>query len=217
MRRPGVGKLGPTRALPITKLYSSNRCSRYFKLEYTDHGTTSSGGERSRTARGRRRLARPGYASESCWKSWPPPCASPADQAIGVIDALPDPHSPRAQVVRSRATALGAVSQSAPRDVTRIQDGPLDALVEAWIDRAYGHLGGQVTLAVPAVRQALQLAEPERMRRPFMDSTPQLRGCCASTATLSAAGQLAGSPAASKVVTPRPTSAARTDPRSAVA
>jgi LuxR family maltose regulon positive regulatory protein len=61
-------------------------------------------------------------------------------------------------------------------------------------------------LAVPAVQQALQLAEPERMRRPFMDSTAQLRRLLRANATLSAsAGWLR--PAASKVVKLRPASA----------
>ena len=129
------------------------------------------------------------------------------DQAIGVIDGLPNPHSPRAEVVRSRATALGASSRSAPRDVTGDQAAPLDAVVEAWIDRAYGHLErGEVTLAVPAVQEALQLAEPERMRRPFMDSTSQLRGLLRANATLSASASWLR-PSSSKVVNLRPASA----------
>jgi hypothetical protein len=68
----------------------------------------------------------------------------------------------------------------------------LDAVVEAWIDRAYGHLErGEVTLAVPAVQEALQLAEPERMRRPFMDSTSQLRRLLRANADAERVGQLA--------------------------
>ena len=42
MPRPGVGKLGSTRALPTTKLDVSNRGSRGFKLAYTDHDATAS-------------------------------------------------------------------------------------------------------------------------------------------------------------------------------
>jgi LuxR family maltose regulon positive regulatory protein len=129
------------------------------------------------------------------------------DQAIAVIDSLPDPHSPRAEVVRSRATVLGAASQSGPREVIGDPEAPLDAVVEAWIARACRYLErGEVTLAVPAVQQALRLAEPERMRRPFMDSTTQLRRLLRANATLSAsAGWLR--PAASKVVKLRPASA----------
>jgi LuxR family maltose regulon positive regulatory protein len=83
--------------------------------------------------------------------------------------------------------------------VTKDAETPLDALVEAWIDRACGHLAhGQVPLAVPAIRQALQLAEPELMRRPFIDSTPQLRRLLRVNSTLSAAATWL-SPAASKV------------------
>jgi LuxR family maltose regulon positive regulatory protein len=83
----------------------------------------------------------------------------------------------------------------------------LDAVVEAWIDRAYGHLErGEVTLAVPAVQEALQLAEPERMRRPFMDSTSQLRGLLRANATLSASASWLR-PSSSKVVNLRPASA----------
>lgn len=126
------------------------------------------------------------------------------DQAVEALDALPDPHTARAEVARVRASALGAVRQSAPRDVTKDAATPLDALVEAWIDRACDHLAhGQVPLAVPAIRQALQLAEPELMRRPFIDSTPQLRRLLRVNSTLSAAATWL-SPAASKVVKLRP-------------
>ena len=89
--------------------------------------------------------------------------------------------TPRAEVARGRAIALGAVSQAVPRDVTGNAESPLDALVEAWINRS--HLEhGNVVLAVAAVHQALQLAEPERIRRPFIDSTHSFGGCCASIA-----------------------------------
>ncbi len=129
------------------------------------------------------------------------------DQAIAVIDSLPDPHSPRAEVARSRATILGAASQSGPREVIGDPEAPLDAVVEAWIDRAYRHLErGEVMLAVPTVQQALQLAEPERMRRPFMDSTAQLRRLLRANATLSASASWLR-PAASKVVKLHPASA----------
>jgi LuxR family transcriptional regulator, maltose regulon positive regulatory protein len=128
-------------------------------------------------------------------------------QAIEVLDGLPDPHSPRAEVVRSRAAALGAAPQSEPRDVTRDQAAPVDAVVEAWIDRAYNHLErGEILLAVPAVQEALQLAEPERMRRPFMDSTSQLRRLLRANATLSASASWLR-PSSSKVVKLHPASA----------
>jgi LuxR family maltose regulon positive regulatory protein len=80
----------------------------------------------------------------------------------------------------------------------------LDALVEAWINRACGHLEhGNVVLAVPAVHQALQLAEPERIRRPFIDSTPQLRRLLRINRALSATATWLN-PSTSKVVKLRP-------------
>ena len=129
------------------------------------------------------------------------------DQAIEVIDGLPDPHSPRAVLVRNRAAGLGAVAQSVPGDVTRDPAAPVDVVVEAWIDRAYSHLErGEVLLAVPAVQEALRLAEPERMRRPFMDSTSQLRRLLRVNATLSVSASWLR-PTSAKVVKLRPASA----------
>jgi len=83
----------------------------------------------------------------------------------------------------------------------------LDVVVEAWIDRAYSHLErGEVLLAVPAVQEALRLAEPERMRRPFMDSTSQLRRLLRVNATLSVSASWLR-PTSAKVVKLRPASA----------
>ena len=137
------------------------------------------------------------------------------DQAMAIIDALPDPHTPRAEVARGRGITLGAVSQAVPRDVTGDAETPLDALVEAWINRACGHLEhGDVVLAVPAVHQALQLAEPERIRRPFIDSTPQLRRLLRINRALSATATWLN-PSTSKVVKLRPPFASEDSPERA--
>ncbi|MGX7678501.1 LuxR C-terminal-related transcriptional regulator [Jatrophihabitans sp. DSM 45814] len=100
-------------------------------------------------------------------------------QAVVVVDTLPDPHSPRAELIRSRAAGQGAHSQFAIRDVAEDRAAPVDVRVDAWIDRACGHLEsggtGIDSAAVSAVSAALKLAQPERIRRPFIDSNPQLR------------------------------------------
>jgi LuxR family maltose regulon positive regulatory protein len=127
-----------------------------------------------------------------------------ADQAMATVDALPDPHTPRAEVVRSRSAALGAVPQGLLRDVTEQAETPLDALVDAWIYRACGHLEhGQVLLAIPTVHHALQLAEPERIRRPFIDSTSQLRRLLRGNPALNTVAAWLR-PTTAKVVTLRP-------------
>ena len=66
MPRLGVGRLGPMRALPITKRYLCNRCSRSFRLEYTDHDTTSSWRRTLSDSSSLMSTRRPGCASGSC-------------------------------------------------------------------------------------------------------------------------------------------------------
>jgi LuxR family transcriptional regulator, maltose regulon positive regulatory protein len=96
--------------------------------------------------------------------------------AMAILDLLPDPHGPRAEVIRGRAVALGARPQSVPRDVTQDAETPLDARVDGLIHQACTHLDrNDISRGVLAAKAALQIAEPERMRRPFIDSSTQLR------------------------------------------
>jgi LuxR family maltose regulon positive regulatory protein len=112
--------------------------------------------------------------------------------------------TPRAEVARGRGIASRRRVAAVPRDVTGDAETPLDALVEAGINRACGHLEhGIVVLAVPAVHQALQLAEPDRIRRPFIDSIPQLRRLLRINRALSATATWLN-PSTSKVVKLRP-------------
>ena len=108
--------------------------------------------------------------------------------AMAIVDALPDPHTPRADVARSRAAALGVRSLSVARNVAQDAEIPLDVQVDGWIDEASRYLEqGDVSLAATAVESALQLAESEQMRRPFINSTPQLRKLLRTNHALSVA------------------------------
>ncbi|MFL6161088.1 MAG: LuxR C-terminal-related transcriptional regulator [Jatrophihabitantaceae bacterium] len=96
--------------------------------------------------------------------------------ALGYLDALPNPRLPSADLLRRRAVLLGAHGEFEPRDCTQDEGLPVSAEVDAWIDLAYTLLDrGQTSDAVAALDHALQLAQPEGLRRPFLDSTSGLR------------------------------------------
>ncbi len=98
------------------------------------------------------------------------------ERATAIVDALVDPHVSRAEPVRDRATSLGARSSCSPRDVADDAELPVDVLVAARIARACRYVDkDEVSRAVSDARRALESAEPEAMRRPFIDSTLVLR------------------------------------------
>jgi LuxR family transcriptional regulator, maltose regulon positive regulatory protein len=104
-----------------------------------------------------------------------------AESALGPV--LADPEVPdwlhqRAQLDMD----VVYLAQSGPQPALGIVDAmadpklPLDMRVEALITEASAHAAeGNARRATRTLRHALQLAEPEQMRRPFTDSTPDLR------------------------------------------
>jgi LuxR family maltose regulon positive regulatory protein len=100
------------------------------------------------------------------------------DDAVAIVDGLPEPHIARAELVRARAVLLGAGSRFAPRADAIADDpsAPPDLRVDAALSRAGLMLDhGDVPAAVAEVRHAWRLAEPEQLRRPFHDAGRALR------------------------------------------
>ena len=105
-----------------------------------------------------------------------------------LLDRLPAA-SPRAGLLRGTAGTLG-LGGELPGQVG-IPGGPLppvlaveDAVIRACVRAGAGDGPG----AVAALRRALRLAAPERLRRPFLDAPPQLRPLLRSDPQLAAAG-----------------------------
>jgi LuxR family maltose regulon positive regulatory protein len=139
---------------------------------------------------------------------------SGADRALGPV--LVDPEVPdwlhqRAQLEMT----VVHLAQTGPQPALGIVDAmadprlPLDMRVEALITEACAHAAeGNARRATQTLRHALQAAEPEQMRRPFTDSTPDLRKLLrADPALVRAAHWLR--PPAPKAVEPRPRTPAR--------
>jgi LuxR family maltose regulon positive regulatory protein len=121
------------------------------------------------------------------------------NEAVAVIDAQPDEHTVRAELFRRRVIGRRAPHQFDPAAASSDDAVPLDARVDARIGRACAHLDrGEIPGAVWAIRQAMQLAEPEQMRRPFLNSTPELRRLLRVNPELSSAAAWLTQP------TPRP-------------
>jgi LuxR family transcriptional regulator, maltose regulon positive regulatory protein len=104
-----------------------------------------------------------------------------AESALGPV--LADPEVPDWLHQRAQLDlAVIHLAQSGPQPALGIVDAmadpklPLDMRVEALITEACAHATeGNARRATRTLRHALQLAEPEQMRRPFTDSTPDLR------------------------------------------
>jgi LuxR family maltose regulon positive regulatory protein len=98
------------------------------------------------------------------------------DEAMAHVDAMPDPHSARAGIARSKAAALGTRSKYKVRDAQVDAADALDLRVDASLQQAsVALMHGEIATVVTAVRQAWELAKPECMRRPFLESSPELR------------------------------------------
>ncbi|MGY1739591.1 MULTISPECIES: LuxR C-terminal-related transcriptional regulator [unclassified Blastococcus] len=126
--------------------------------------------------------------------------------ARSLIDQLP-PASPRAGVLCSTVAAAGLLpgTDASPADAPADSGGPLPLglAVEAAVVRAcLLTAAGRTATAVAALEQALQLAAPERLRRPFLDAPAQLRPLLRSQPVLAAAGAWLN-PTAPAVPTPR--------------
>jgi LuxR family transcriptional regulator, maltose regulon positive regulatory protein len=98
--------------------------------------------------------------------------------ATEVLRRLPLPQAPDATLLNNRLArhaVHGAVSVTFDDPAFEIAP-PVDILVEMWIDKAISHLErGDTPGAARAVRIALGLAEPQDLRRPFLDSGILLR------------------------------------------
>jgi LuxR family maltose regulon positive regulatory protein len=122
-----------------------------------------------------------------------------------LLDRLPVA-SPRAALLRATAGALG-LGEVSPGAVT-IRSGPLPpalavegAVVRACLRADVADTSG----AVPTLEQALRLAAPELLRRPFLDAPPQLRPLLRTDPALAAAGAWLSptAPPAARVPAPR--------------
>ena len=98
------------------------------------------------------------------------------------------------------------LTQAGPQPALGIMDAmaspqlPLDMRVEALITEACAHAAeGHAGHATQTLGHALELAEPEQMRRPFTDSTPHLRRLLRGDAALARAAHWLSPP------TPKPT------------
>jgi LuxR family maltose regulon positive regulatory protein len=133
---------------------------------------------------------------------------SGAESALGPV--LTDPEVPdwlhqRAQL----EMAVVQLAQTGPQPAMGIAEAmadpklPLDMRVEALLTEACAHAAeGNARRAAETARHALELAEPEQMRRPFTDATPELRKLLrADPALVRAAHWL--SPPAAKPVAPQ--------------
>jgi LuxR family maltose regulon positive regulatory protein len=116
--------------------------------------------------------------------------------------------------------AVGYVSKSGPAPALGIvaarQDPqlPLDMRVEALMTEACSHAAeGRVGRATQTLGHALELAEPEQMRRPFTDSTPDLRKLMRGDAALMRAARWL-SPPTPTAVPPQPSAPIRSSPLS---
>jgi LuxR family transcriptional regulator, maltose regulon positive regulatory protein len=112
--------------------------------------------------------------------------------ALALLDRLP-PAAARAAVLRSTAAACGLLPTA--RGVTadgRADAGgplPLGLAVEDAVVRACLFTdAGETATAVATLEQALELAAPERLRRPFLDAPAQLRPLLCAHPAIAAAG-----------------------------
>jgi LuxR family maltose regulon positive regulatory protein len=112
--------------------------------------------------------------------------------ALALLDRLP-PTAPRAGVLRSTAAARGLLVDAGGVAAEGRGDGggplPLGLAVEDAVVRACLLAdAGETAPAVDTLEQALQLAAPERLRRPFLDAPAQLRPLLRAHPPLAAAG-----------------------------
>ena len=119
---------------------------------------------------------------------------------------VPDWLYQRAQLER----AVGQLAQTGPQPAPGIVDAmadpalPLDMRVEALMSEACTHAAeGNARRARETLGHALELAEPEAMRRPFTDSTPELRKLLRGDARLARAARWL-SPPSLRAVQPLP-------------
>jgi len=130
--------------------------------------------------------------------------------SLRLLDRLPTA-SPRAALLRATAGALGLGRGQDSSEVVASPGGPLspvlaveDAVVRACLRAEAADTSG----AVATVEQALRLAAPERLRRPFIDAPPQLRPLLRTDPRLAAAGAWLSSTAPAAPAPRRPSTAA---------
>ncbi|HEU5269599.1 MAG TPA: LuxR C-terminal-related transcriptional regulator [Jatrophihabitans sp.] len=96
-------------------------------------------------------------------------------RVVATLDALPDPNSPRGQLLRCRATDLTGQPPAANQGLSPDAEWSIVEVVEAWLNEACLKMQhGQTGDAHDALKHALRLAQPERLRRPFLDASPKL-------------------------------------------
>jgi LuxR family maltose regulon positive regulatory protein len=113
------------------------------------------------------------------------------DLAKHAIAGVSQPHSRRIRLAVNRLQAVEG--HSPPVSTAQLHDAgaELDLLVAAWLARAAFHLDRhQEDSALKAIEQALRLAEPERVRRPFVECSPRLRDIVRTRVSQQAVGWL---------------------------
>lgn len=97
------------------------------------------------------------------------------ERVVEALDALPDPGAPRSQLLRCRVVNGNGQVPAEVTDLVPDADRPIVETVEAWINEASVKMRhGQTGDAYEALKHALRLAQPERLRRPFLDASPKL-------------------------------------------
>lgn len=107
-----------------------------------------------------------------------------------LLDRLPAA-SPRSALLRATAGALGVdLGENPPASVATRSGGlpPVLAVEDAVVRTCLRAQAADTTGAVATLEQALRLAAPERLRRPFLEAPPQLRLLMRSHPALAAAG-----------------------------
>ena len=108
-------------------------------------------------------------------------CADAA-AALTTLQTLADNESASVDALRMRAALLVGRVASADADPRCDSDIAPRVQVDILLARACSHLAaGEAQMAKSSVRHALRIAEPERLRRPFMESTPQIRALIRSS------------------------------------
>jgi LuxR family maltose regulon positive regulatory protein len=96
--------------------------------------------------------------------------------AMKILETVADDASSRADAARSHAAMLDGRPAAGDAGARFDRDVAPRIRVVAWLAQASAHLDtGDDRTASSAIQQALQIAGPERLRQPFIESTPRVR------------------------------------------
>jgi len=96
--------------------------------------------------------------------------------AAQMVEGLYEPGSPESALVLARARMSAAGTFELPTTTLRSAAASIPTRVNGWLLEATLLLDhGEQLRAAEALERALRLAEPERLRRPFREASPQVR------------------------------------------